>query len=453
MHRPVLARRAAFADDPLTMIIRKPPVGRPHSQFGALTQRDHGRHDLHPGEASFNSGGRVFAGRRVLVAAAATVLGLASTGAAQTTAAAQQASSPEHYVALGDSYAAGPWIPVQRTDPIGCGRSTHNYPTLVAEALGVADFTDVSCSGAKTDHMTAPQQGPLLGGGTNPPQFDALAPNTDLVTVTIGGNDVGFSDILDTCTRLSSTDPLGNPCERQATAGGTDRYAQRITAAAPKVAGVLEGIRQRSPSATLVLVGYLRFLPPAVGCYPVFPIARGDVPYLDSVLQQQLNAMLAEQASMHDAVFIDSYAHSLGHDACQLPGAKWVEGVVPTSPAYPVHPNARGMQAAATCTLDMLRDLELRDLDEEATPGVTGCPAPNGGKLRPSGEVNLRNRSSKLRPPRQTRPRRPAGAFSTPEPRILGPLYRLVADRCDDLELPGSRMVDVCGRLVLSRCH
>ncbi|MGH3835559.1 MAG: SGNH/GDSL hydrolase family protein [Pseudonocardiaceae bacterium] len=130
-------------------------------------------------------------------------------------------------MALGDSYAAGPRIPEQRTDPIGCGHSTRNYPALVAEALGIRDFTDVSCSGARTDNMTAPQQGPL-GGGTNPPQFDALASDTDLVTVTISGNDIGFSDIFDTCFRLSATDPAGNPCQRQATAGGIDRYAQRV---------------------------------------------------------------------------------------------------------------------------------------------------------------------------------------------------------------------------------
>jgi lysophospholipase L1-like esterase len=292
---------------------------------------------------------------RVIVAAAATVLalGLVAAGASQMTAAAQTASSPTHYVALGDSYTAGPGIPVQRTDPLGCQRSTRNYPALIAEALRIADYTDVSCSGARTDNMTAPQPA-LLGSGTNPPQFDALAPDTDLVTVTISGNDIAFSDIVDTCARLSSTDPPGNPCERQATAGGTDRYAQRIAAAAPKVAGVLEGIRQHSPRATVLLVGYLRILPPAVGCYPVFPIARGDVPYLDGVLQRQLTAMLADQASNHGAVFVDSYAGSLGHDACQLPATKWVEGTVPTSLAYPLHPNAIGMQAVA--------DLALRTL-------------------------------------------------------------------------------------------
>ncbi|MGH3813896.1 MAG: SGNH/GDSL hydrolase family protein [Pseudonocardiaceae bacterium] len=297
------------------------------------------------------------------------LLGFAATGAAQPTAAAQTASSPQHYVALGDSYAAGPRIPEQRTDPIGCGHSTRNYPALVAEALGIRDFTDVSCSGARTDNMTAPQQGPL-GGGTNPPQFDALAPDTDLVTVTISGNDIGFSDIFDTCFRLSATDPAGNPCQRQATAGGIDRYAQRVAAAAPKVAGVLDGIRQRSPRATVLLVGYLRILPPTVGCYPAFPIARGDVPYLDRVLQQQVTAMLTDQANNHGAIFVDSYANSLNRDVCQPPEVKWVEGTTPTSPAYPVHPNACGMQAVAALTLDTLRNPELKgDPDKRTTLG------------------------------------------------------------------------------------
>jgi lysophospholipase L1-like esterase len=295
--------------------------------------------------------------RPVVIAAAATVLALVGFPAS---AGARTVSSPKHYVALGDSYAAGPQIPVQRTDPIGCERSTMNYPARLAAALHIRDYTDVSCSGATTDNMTLPQTVPL---GINPPQFNALRSDTDLVTLTISGNDIGFTNILLTCIVLSATDPLGNPCERQATAGGVDRYAQRIAAAAPKVARVLQGIRERSPRATVLLVGYLRILPPALGCYPVFPIARGDVPYLDGV-EQQLTAMLADQAFNHGVVFVDSYAGSLGHDACQLPGVKWVEGIVPTSPAAPVHPNANGMQAVATFALDI-----LKDLDEAATLG------------------------------------------------------------------------------------
>ena len=297
---------------------------------------------------------RVFA---TALAALATLLGVAATATTQVTAVAQQANTPTrklngvaHYVALGDSFAAGPFIPPQRTDPIGCARSTRNYPSLVAAGLGVAEFTDASCSRASTQHMTAAQPVPL---GSNPPQFNALRPDTGLVTVSIGGNDMGFSDIVTTCGLISATDPMGDPCRRQATAGGSDRYAERVTATAPLVAGVLRGIRERSPDATVVLVSYLRILPPTTGCWPIVPIARGDVPYLDG-LHDQLNAVLAEQAGRHGAVFVDAYAASLGRDICQAPSVRWVEGFAPTRPAFPVHPNAQGMRAVADLTLSTL---------------------------------------------------------------------------------------------------
>jgi lysophospholipase L1-like esterase len=199
----------------------------------------------------------------------------------------------QHYVALGDSYTSGPGIPEQRADPIGCQRSTHNYPAMLAQGLGIRDYTDVSCGGARTDDMTAPQP---VRWGPNPPQFDALRPDTDLVTLTIGGNYINLGDLWVTCALLGPTDPSGDPCQRHATAGGTDLYAQRIAVAAPRVGQVLEGIRQRSPRATVLLVGYLRLLPSATGCYPAFPIARGDVRYVDGV-EQQLTAMLTDQAS------------------------------------------------------------------------------------------------------------------------------------------------------------
>ncbi|MFY9807346.1 MAG: SGNH/GDSL hydrolase family protein [Pseudonocardiaceae bacterium] len=290
--------------------------------------------------------------RSIALAAAATVLALLGSPASSGAAVGR---SPRHYVALGDSYTSGPVIPVQRIDPIGCERSTNNYPALLARTLNIRDYTDVSCSGAKTVNMTAPQTVPLLG--TNPPQFDALRPDTDLVTLTISGDDIGFTEIIFTCARLSLTDPFGNPCQRAATAGGGDFYAQRIADAAPKVARVLEGIHERSPHATVLLVGYLRILPPEVGCYPVFPAARGDVPYLDG-LEQQLNTMLSDQAYDHGMAFVDTYERSLGHDVCTLPGQKWVEGTVPTSPAAPVHPNALGMQEVASFALETLTNLD-----------------------------------------------------------------------------------------------
>ncbi|HUF83632.1 MAG TPA: SGNH/GDSL hydrolase family protein, partial [Acidimicrobiia bacterium] len=60
------------------------------------------------------------------------------------------------YTALGDSYAAGPLVPTQQPTPIGCLKSDHNYAHLIATALA-APLRDATCSGAKTDHMTAPQ--------------------------------------------------------------------------------------------------------------------------------------------------------------------------------------------------------------------------------------------------------------------------------------------------------
>jgi lysophospholipase L1-like esterase len=283
-----------------------------------------------------------------MLAATAAVLTLAAVPAS---AGAQAVDAPKHYVALGDSYAAGPRIPDQRDDPRGCERSTNNYPARLAQALRISDYTDVTCSGATTENMTAAQPVPQ---GPNPPQFAALRDNTDLVTVTITGNDIGFADIVLTCTRVSIRDPFGNPCQRQATASGSDVYAERIEAAAPKLAAVLEGIHERSPGATVLLVGYLRILPPSVGCYPAFPIARGDVPYLDG-LEQQLTTILDTQAFRHDAIFVNAYARSSGHDVCQAPRDRWVEGIIPSSPAAQVHPNAAGMQGVADFARDALR--------------------------------------------------------------------------------------------------
>lgn len=256
---------------------------------------------------------------------------------------ANAATTFQRYVALGDSYASGPLIPNQSLDPVGCARSDHDYPADFARAHGIPTFVDVSCGGATTVDMTASQSVPL---GSNPPQFNALTSTTDLVTVTIGGNDIGFTSILETCATESLTDPLGNPCQRHYTAGGTDQLAALIAATAPKVAAVLTGIRQRAPHATVVVVGYLRILPPTVGCWPVVPIAVGDVPYLGGV-ESQLNAMLGTQAKAAGDLFVNAGVPT-GHDVCQPESQKWVEGIVPTSPSFPVHPNAAGMTAVAS---------------------------------------------------------------------------------------------------------
>jgi len=256
------------------------------------------------------------------------------------------------FVALGDSYAAGNLIPASPAGtPAGCLRSTHNYSGDVQAVIRASRYVDVACSDATTADMTRPQH---TVAGTNRPQFDALSPRDSLVTITIGGNDVGFRSILATCVALSATSPSGHPCKRHFTAGGTDRLAAAVRAVAPRIAAVLRGIHHRAPRARVLLAGYPGILPSTgTGCWPDVPLAHGDVPYLRAT-EQALNRVLARAAAANGATFVDTYRATIGHDVCQRPGTRWVEGLVPASPAYPFHPNRRGQQAIARQVLAAL---------------------------------------------------------------------------------------------------
>jgi hypothetical protein len=151
-----------------------------------------------------------------------------------------------------------------------------------------------------------------------------------------------------TCAEDSVSSPLGSPCEKQYTAGGTDQLKAAIDQTAPKIAAAIQQIHQLSPSAKVLVVGYPDILPnTGHGCWPVVPIAYGDVPYLRGV-ELELNQMLANEAAANNAAYVDTYTDSIGHDACQSTGTKWVEGPIPTSDAAPFHPNAHGEAAMAT---------------------------------------------------------------------------------------------------------
>jgi hypothetical protein len=273
--------------------------------------------------------------------AAATLLALAipaMANASQILPNADGLSGP--FVALGDSFAAGNLIPSSPAGtPGGCLRSSHDYGADAAALLDVATYVDATCTGAATASMTQPEPVPL---GTNPPQFDALAADDSVVTVTIGGDDIAFLGILETCAKLSLTDLFGNPCQRHYTAGGTDQLVAAIDAAAPKVAAVLQGIESRAPDAQVLVVGYPDLLPvTGHGCWPLVPFAFGDVPYLRGI-EVDLNQMLARTAAANGATFVDTYQPTIGHDACTGASTKDVESLVPTSLAYPFHPNQRG---------------------------------------------------------------------------------------------------------------
>jgi hypothetical protein len=243
-----------------------------------------------------------------------------------------------YWVGLGDSYAAGPLIPNQSLSPLGCLRSDHNFAHIAAAGHTLAD---VSCSGAKTTNMTAPQS---TDAGTNPPQFNALTADTHVVSLQIGGNDIGFTEILENCATVN---PFGSPCRNKYTAGGVDQIHQRIVETAPKVAAAIQGIHQRSPGARVLVVNYAAILPATgSGCWPQVPFAFNDVPYLRAK-EIELNSMLAQQASANGAQLVDDYTTSLGKDACKSASVRWVEPLVPANAAAPFHPNARGEAGVA----------------------------------------------------------------------------------------------------------
>ena len=265
-------------------------------------------------------------------ALALAVVAMALLGAAAGASAAT-------YTALGDSYAAGPLIPNQSLNPLGCLRSDHNYAHLTAAAKGLT-LTDVSCSGATTNDMTEAQN---VEPGPNPPQFNGLNASTNVVSVTIGGNDIGFTEIIESCITYN---PFSTPCKDKYDPGGHDQLAERIANAAPKVAAVLQGIHARSPNARVFVVNYPDILPSGSGCWPTIPLSFGDVPYLHAT-EERLNAMLATAAATNGATLVDWYTPSIGHDACKGSSTRWVEPLIPGELSAPVHPNKAGMAGAA----------------------------------------------------------------------------------------------------------
>lgn len=275
----------------------------------------------------------------------------------------------KEYVALGDSWSADVVIlnaqgfPATEYAPIDCAQSQVNYPKLVAKALAVPTFRDATCGSATTNDFYSPQTG-LPTGGTNPPQFNRLTKTTDLVTVGIGGNDAGFASAAVSCINLLPTNtsafealmlPVGIPflgsgvpiggCKQRFVKNGRDLLAERIAASEIKLVNALKAIHQRSPRARILMVDYLDGIP-AKGCYPLVPITDVDMAYLHATFGR-LNAMVKRAAARGGAEFVNTFADSHGHDVCQLPNVRYVEGLGVLSlndpaVAIPAHPNSAG---------------------------------------------------------------------------------------------------------------
>jgi lysophospholipase L1-like esterase len=246
-----------------------------------------------------------------------------------------------HYAALGDSFSSGLGIPPQ-TDAV-CGRSDRNYPTLVASAAGVTTSSDATCAGAQARHVTEAQNGV-------PPQIDAVRPDTSVVTLGIGGNDLDLAGIIQRCVLLAYLNPQGSPCKNSFGLFGTDEIGSRINTTAPKIAGALQAVRAKAPQAEVFLVGYPAIAPDdGSSCRGTIPLAAGDFAWLRDKTKQ-LNTMLAQQAAANGAVFVDTYGPSIGHDACKPAGVRWIEPT-DTEEGTGFHPNAAAhANTAATLT-------------------------------------------------------------------------------------------------------
>lgn len=245
-----------------------------------------------------------------------------------------------NYVAMGDSAAAAPLVPRQ-ADPAGCLKSTNDYPSVLARKIDASSFRDVTCSGARTPDLSSRAQ--ATRSGPVPPQLDALDEDTDLVTVTIGGNDIDLPSNAVSCRRTSLDLP---PCSPDFVVDGVDRISEAIDADADQWSTLVAAIRSKAPEARVILVGYGTYIRPE-GCFPEQPINPVDAAYFQSKVDE-LDGRLHEVAEDQGVEFFDTRPLSVGHDMCAAPQDRYIEGFMPASPAAPLHPNGMGAAAYGT---------------------------------------------------------------------------------------------------------
>lgn len=244
----------------------------------------------------------------------------------------------KRYVALGSSMAAGPGIrPRAAGAPWGSGRSARNYPHLVAHRCGL-DLVDVTFSGATTAHVLADRQ---RGA---PPQITALNGSESLVTITIGGNDVGYIPLLMAASVPRPARRLPLLGARIAELLDRDARISALDAVFESLCAVGRAVRERAPRARVLFVDYLTVLPPAGT--PAAPLSQADAD-LGRHVAATLERLTADAAMATGCEIVGAAAAGREHHAWS--GDPWTTrpGVpLPGRPA-PLHPNAAGMRAVA----------------------------------------------------------------------------------------------------------
>jgi lysophospholipase L1-like esterase len=268
-----------------------------------------------------------------------TRLCLASlVGAVAVACAGPHTASPPpgrlNYVALGDSMAAAPGVP-EPAPPAGCRKSTNDYPSVLARRLMATTFTDVTCSGAITEDITDHAQ--QTKNGMVGRQIDAVQATTDLITITIGANDVGLAADAEGCA-VKSPNPV--PCTEDFVVGAVDRISAAIDGHVRGWSMLIDEVRAEAPKARIVLAGYGTLIRPG-GCFPGQPVLPHDSDYLQAKFNE-LDDRQRVLAADKGIEYFDTRPMSQGHDICAPQAARFFEGYRVKDPAVPLHPTAFG---------------------------------------------------------------------------------------------------------------
>jgi lysophospholipase L1-like esterase len=170
-----------------------------------------------------------------------------------------------------------------------------------------------------------------------------------LVSIGIGGNDLGFSTIAANCVAATpwGVTKVGWNCRSYYTAGGVNRLTAAVDVLRSTMATSLQEIRARAPNARVFVIGYPDIFPSSgSGCWPMLPYSTHDLDYLRSI-EVDLNSTLASDAANAGDAYVDMATPSASHDACADASSRWVEPIVLSSGSYPLHPSALGMAEMA----------------------------------------------------------------------------------------------------------
>jgi lysophospholipase L1-like esterase len=241
-----------------------------------------------------------------LPAAIAVVLTVAATPT--------QAASNVRYVALGDSYSSGVGAGSYTGESGSCQRSTNAYPALWAAAKAPASYVSVACSGAKTADVINSQ-------------LSALSSSTTLVSITIGGNDAGFANIMTTCALYGT-----NECVA-AVQAAEDWARANLTGV---LNNVYNGISSRAPRARVVVLDYPVFYQLGTPCVGLSPQSHAKIDEGINLLDD----ITRGEAQRHRFVFADVRNVFIGHQLCS--GDKWLHALNFANISISYHPMATG---------------------------------------------------------------------------------------------------------------